>query len=213
LDALDRLSRRLADAVHDEYGDAAQPPLTIAEVYQKLVPYRTVRGELGFGELAEYEHTLLRLLSGERGYVHVELEPVRDELRRELRSANPILGVYRDYAAVGVRLGAGAPEVAAPAAPAPAARPAEPPHAETAVAPEPLPAPAPVRGVPPVAPRPVGCRSCAEPLPQGREVRFCPFCGTSQHPVPCRDCGTPLEPEWGFCIRCGAARHSAAAPR
>ncbi|HEX2094194.1 MAG TPA: zinc ribbon domain-containing protein, partial [Longimicrobiaceae bacterium] len=66
------------------------------------------------------------------------------------------------------------------------------------------PIPAPVEPLPPRPPRrPTLCRSCRSPLPEGREVRFCPFCGVTQVALPCQGCGEPVEPEWKFCIGCG----------
>ncbi|HEV2130455.1 MAG TPA: zinc ribbon domain-containing protein [Longimicrobiaceae bacterium] len=225
-DALDRLYQRLADAVRREHAGATDRGLTIAEIYQHLVPYRGVRAELGFTELAEYEHTLLRLLAGERDYVQVDLAQVREEFQRELRAANPILGMYRDYAAVGVHLNpATLPAAAAPAArtdvptpPFPPARGAA--EERTLVAPSAPPAasPAPAKAASPVEEAPPArtsdlCRSCGEALPLARESRFCPHCGESQKMAPCRACGTALEPEWKFCIRCGYPRRAAAPPR
>jgi len=98
-DLVERLYRRLVEAV------SAWPPadtgaLTIADLYQHLIPYRAVRGELGVLELAEYEDALLRLLVGEGGFVHVLDEDVQREIAQELGARNPILGIYRDYAAV-----------------------------------------------------------------------------------------------------------------
>lgn len=227
-DVLDRLHQRLVDAVRREHPGAADRALTIAEIYQHLVPYRGVRAELGFTELAEYEHTLLRLLAGERDYLRVDLAQVREEFQRELRAANPILGMYRDYAAVGVHLNpATLPAAAAPAArmdvstppfppargaadertlsapPAPPAAPSAEPKAASRHATEEAP---PARSGDP-------CRSCGELLPLARESRFCPHCGESQKMAPCRACGTALEPEWKFCIRCGYPRRAPAPPR
>lgn len=193
MDALDRLYRRVADSLLR----ASDSGVTVGDLYQSIVPYRLVRGELGFGELAEYEHALLRLLSGERDYLVVERPEVQEEFRRELRTPNPILGVYRDYAEVGVFLNPFAPEPSqadltappppAPAAPAPAqAAPAEPP--------------------PPPKPRPKPCPGCRAALPTDREVRFCPFCGKCLAPVPCAECSSMLEPEWSFCATCGWPR-------
>lgn len=87
---------------------------TVGDIYQRLIPYRAVRGELGIMELADYEHALLRLLAGERGYVSLGEERARAEFVAELSSPNPILGVYRDYAAATVRV-AGQGESAPPA--------------------------------------------------------------------------------------------------
>jgi hypothetical protein len=129
MDALDRLYFRLRQALAGRPSDRS---VTIAEIYQQLVPYRAVRGELGYSELAEYEHALLRLLGGERGYAQVDVASVQEEIQRELRSPNPILGLYRDYAAVDVRISAAAaartiPPSTAPAAAAPASTVARPP--------------------------------------------------------------------------------------
>ncbi|HEX2191501.1 MAG TPA: hypothetical protein VHG51_21495 [Longimicrobiaceae bacterium] len=136
MDPLDRLYWRLVEVLRRERPDTSWE-LTIAEVYQQLVPYRAVRGDLGFAELPEYEHALLRLLAGERGYLSLEIPEVQEEMQRELRASSPILGLYRDYAAVVARLNpAPPPRAAAPAEdvtqdppppppqPAPPARPA-----------------------------------------------------------------------------------------
>jgi hypothetical protein len=216
MDSLDRLYRRIADVLLREPGTA----VTVGDIYQHLVPYRTVRSELGFGELAEYEHALLRLLSGERDYLVVERADVQEEFQRELRTTNPILGVYRDYADVGVYMNPYAPEPAAPDLTAP-----PPPPVSTAStspstprgrrasegdADEPgvvLDLPAPERpAAPPQRPRPRACTGCRSTLPPGRDVRFCPFCGKCLAPIPCPECSTTVEPEWRFCITCGWPR-------
>ena len=191
MDALDRLYRRVADVL------LRQPDtqVTVGDVYQNLVPYRLVRSELGFSELAEYEHALLRLLAGERDYVIVERPEVQEELQRELRATNPILGIYRDYSSVGVYLNPFAPEVGA-----------------MARAPEPA-APAPVEASRADAPTPAkkassACPGCRTPLPADRAVRFCPFCGKCLVPVPCAECSSMIEPEWRFCATCGWPREA-----
>jgi RNase P subunit RPR2 len=193
MDALDRLYRRVADVL------LRQPDaqVTIGDVYQNLVPYRQVRNELGFSELAAYEHALLRLLAGERDYVIVERPEVQEELACELRAPNPILGVYRDYAGVGVYLNPFAPEVPSSVAPEPAPPPAAAPDAGVATDPRPAAPPAPKRAA---------CPGCRAPLPTDRQARFCPHCGKPLVPVPCGECSQPLEPEWKFCATCGWPR-------
>ena len=47
---------------------------------------------------ADYEHALLRLLSGERDLVRLEPASARDAIERELDSSNPNVGMYREYA-------------------------------------------------------------------------------------------------------------------
>jgi hypothetical protein len=221
MDSLDRLYRRIADVLLREPGTA----VTVGDIYQHLVPYRTVRSELGFGELAEYEHALLRLLSGERDYLVVERADVQEEFQRELRTPNPILGVYRDHADVGVYMNPYAPEPSAPdltAPPPPAVSPAatstprsrrgtegdadEPGVVLDLTSPERPPA------APPPRPRPRACTGCRSTLPPGRDVRFCPFCGKCLAPIPCPECSTTVEPEWRFCITCGWPRDAQPLP-
>lgn len=104
MDLLDRLYARLARELGREPGGSGVARITVGDVYQRLVPYRAVRGDMGIMELAQYEDALLRLLAGERGYLRVEDDEARLELQRELASSNPILGVYRDYAAAPLTL-------------------------------------------------------------------------------------------------------------
>ena len=230
MDPLDRLYWRLVESLRRERPGTSWE-LTVAEIYQQLVPYRTTRVDLGFAELPEYEHALLRLLAGERDYVSLEIPEVQEELQRELRAPNPILGLYRDYAAVVARLNPAPrsrpaappppvpgdvtadPDAPAPAAPAPPstptplpARPPMPDATPRGAAPEPpsmRSAPHPPRAAAPAPPRPALCRACRSPLPDGREVRFCPHCGATQRPLPCAGCGELVEPEWKFCVGCG----------
>ena len=217
MDALDRLYRRVSLALARDPGRA----FSVGDLYQEVVPYRLIRGELGFAELAEYEHALLRLLAGEREYLELERPEVADEFRRELQAPNPILGIYRDYAEVGVQPNPFAPQpgdqTAPPAVvvvPAPEAT-AEPPPGERTDPGAASGAPAPAPPAPP-RPRPKPCPGCRSPLPVDREARFCPFCGKCLVPLPCPDCSAVMEPEWSFCATCGAPRHhdgGSAAPR
>jgi hypothetical protein len=190
MDLLDRLHDRLQAAVRKETDPAADRTLTIAEIYQQLIPYRALRGEMGIHELGQYEHALLRMLAGERDYLRLELPAIQEEFRRELAAPSPILGIYRDYAAVGVVLRP------LPAPPAPAA--ASPPP------------PAPAK---PPAAQPARCRQCAVALPVVADLRFCPACGTEQEPAPCAACGTPMRAGWKFCVRCGTPRATGAPGR
>jgi hypothetical protein len=226
-DSLDRLFSRLVGALAREAPERAAGPVTISEIYQRLVPYRSIRSELEFSELPQYEHALLRLLAGERGYAVIDTPSVQEELARELKAPNPILGVYRDYAAVEVRLR----PAAAPAgddAPAAATGQGGEPLPEldlglprptfvrsSGAAPGDLPPPtsAAPRDPPPprersarVPPAPADCPRCEHALPKGRDVWFCPFCGATQRQMPCGACGALLEPEWAYCIRCGTER-------
>lgn len=97
-EALERLYELLANALEEVRPASFDSPVTVAEIYQELVPYRAVRAEVGFGLNAEYEYALLRLLSGEAGLVRLEPEQARDEILRELRTLSPNVSIYRDYA-------------------------------------------------------------------------------------------------------------------
>jgi hypothetical protein len=204
MDLVDRLHARLTDALRSEPDLSG---LTIGDVYQRLIPYRSVRSELGILELAEYEHALLKLLAGERGYLTLEGDHALAELQAELESANPILGLYRDYSAVVVRLRgeespAGGPSPAAPA-PAPlnasaASNPSAPSQAATTSPPA------------PAHRASLRCGYCDIQLPADPDLRFCPACGRDQVHVRCERCGGRLRDEWKFCIRCGTPRSGAA---
>lgn len=197
MDLVDRLFRKLRDTVGRRPSSAAGEGFTVGDLYQRLVPYRGVRGELGILELAEYEHALLRLLAGERGYLRLEEPRVAEELRKELSSPNPILGIYRDYAGERVDL---VPDAELPTVPERA------PPAERPTVPE-----RPMRPEPPTVPEraaaeTLACHACRAPLPPESDLRFCPACGASQDEAPCAGCGAPLRPDWNFCIRCGTPR-------
>jgi hypothetical protein len=100
-----------------EYLDA---PFTVAEIYQALVPYRTHRDRIGVELNGDYEEALLHLLAGDTEYLVLDSPAARDHIRRELRSRNPNTGVFREFAALTVRLNPRhlddqvAPAVAAP---------------------------------------------------------------------------------------------------
>jgi len=104
-------------------------PFTVAEIYQDLVPYGSHRDRIGASVNGDYEYALLRLLSGEGDYVLMESDPARRRLLDELDAANPNTGIFREYAALDVRLnpvripaGAAPTMAAASPQPPPAAR-------------------------------------------------------------------------------------------
>lgn len=233
------LYHALVDALHARGDASPDRPVTVAEIYQELVPYRGVRETLGFELNADYEHALLRLLSGEGDLLRLEPSTARDELREELQSPNPYVGLYRKFAACDVwvklepRAGAQdtapaaapittapAPEVTAPLTAAPPATPA----ASPAVSPDVVVPPAVV--VPPSdqphaadtasdldpSTLPANCPFCHEAMPTGRVARYCPHCGGDQRSRPCARCGEVLDYAWRYCISCGAAATSGTQP-
>lgn len=209
--SLNRLFDRLRDAAREHAG----APLTVGDVYQHLIPYRSMRSELGIWELAHYEHLLLRLLSGEGDFLELADSRAREDIERELRSNNPILGIYRDFADVPIRFVGVEEDVSLPViepslrgdvvvepAPSEASRPGA--VAASAPAAQDGPEPQAPAGV--AVPAPRGCHTCAEELPEVPGLRFCPSCGSDQVEVPCQACGTRLKEEWNFCVRCGQRR-------
>jgi hypothetical protein len=103
-DSVQRLHRFVVDAVRARRGDPFAQPVTVAEIYQDLAPYRTVRAALGFEMNADYEHALVRMLSGIDGLTRLDPSQARERLKRELDSPNPDVTLYREYAACDVVL-------------------------------------------------------------------------------------------------------------
>ena len=233
-DTLDRFFHALVEALRDRKPADLSAPFTVAEIYQDLVPYRTHRDVLGFEMNGDYEHALLRLLAGQEGYLQMESEHALREIQAELDGKNPDTSLYRDFAAVDVRIVPGMVPPAEPTDDASSAEEADVEDAEissgadTAPAPEELDAlaadaaPAPdtsegsttfVEGAEPGTSRPApggagdgACPWCRSELPDREGLAFCPFCGENQELSPCRSCGAALEADWEFCISCGAQK-------
>ena len=47
------------------------------------------------------------------------------------------------------------------------------------------------------------CPHCANTLPSGRGVTFCPHCGLNVTMAQCPACSSEVEPGWHFCVTCG----------
>lgn len=221
---LARFHRYLVDALQRTRPDPFGRPVTVSEIYQDLVPYREARAALGVDLNADYEQALMGLLAGVGERARLEPETVRDQLRRELESPNPNVAIYRGFAACDVWISPLPPsehqagsEAAVPA-PDPDERPTvdrrwelaeqddAPTHSESPAAPDRPQALSPDAAAAvaySVQPR-QRCAFCNEPLPVGRDVHFCPSCGADQQLRPCNNCGEAVEPEWRFCINCGA---------
>jgi len=103
-DLLQRFHRVLVEEIRAKRPEYLSGPFTVAEIYQNLVPYGTHRDRLGVEMNGDYEDALLRLLAGEGGYLSLESEHALTQLREELETSNPNTGLYRDFAAVDVRL-------------------------------------------------------------------------------------------------------------
>jgi hypothetical protein len=157
---------------------------------------------------------------------------VQKELQRELRTSNPNVSVFRNFAACDVfvalpadfeqRKQSGRPQEAAERAPSAQAAP----NAQTApgngrqtdqaaqarqvpaqpAAPASAAAPAAEAAAAAparAAPAAAVCSACKKPMPRSRNARFCPYCGHDQVRRQCASCQEPLEPAWKFCVSCG----------
>lgn len=237
---VNRLHHALIEALQTRHSFVPDHPVTVAEIYQDLIPYRSVRSALGFALNADYEHTLLQLLAGTDDLARIEPPEVREHLLNELASPNPNVGVFHNYAACDVFVaipkelhdratssvtlnnGKTIPEARKDAesqrrTDRPAA--AKQPDSWEAVlgTPAELDESAAVRAFAAArdasmqrstAAGPSGakaCASCQTPLPAGREIRFCPFCGRDPSLRQCPKCQTRIDSGWHFCITCGTA--------
>ncbi len=203
-DELEPLFAHLAKTLHTSNPNAVVQPIEVASISARWAPYSQVKGALGIPTNEDYEVLLMRLLSGEGGYIFAD-ESLQDDLRREVSSPNPDLTALRTYGAARVSLAREqarrvlkltaeslpvtpvesasrippkrAPLVGDPTAAAPAARAAQVP----------------------------ACQYCGHSLPTGRTVRFCPHCGLNVDRRLCPGCSSEVQSDWRFCITCGRA--------
>lgn len=96
MDDLDRLFQELVDSMRRQRPAALLEPFTVLEVHERLVPYRRVRNALGFRSNEDYEATLSRMLSGERGYLLSEGD-LQPELQGGLGEIVADIRRYRSY--------------------------------------------------------------------------------------------------------------------
>src|SRR6266536_632407 len=206
-DELDRLFERLVQALAQEARVAV--PFPAADVYERLVPYRSNRSRLNVATHQDYEMTVLRLFSGERGYLRLEPGDVRDAMQREVAAANPDPAFFRSFPDARVMVNGRAAERILLAdrayAPPPAAsgdREEEETPSWTGENPIPL-HPLPTKGDSPSGNQ---CEYCGGVLPGSRKVTFCPHCG--QPPagdLKCPACGSEVDVGWAYCVSCGRA--------
>ena len=190
MDDVERLFKLAVNVLADQSPARLRSPVQLADLYLKVIPYKSCKAVLRFDTNQDYEMALLRLLAGQHDLASVEPREAQTAMLREVESVNPDPGAFRQFAAAqvtfsqaGVRRvlqeregGAFAPqETAAPAAP------------EHAAAESPA----------------TRCPHCFEPLPTTRSVVFCPFCGKNVKAIECPQCGSELEPGWRYCVTCG----------
>jgi hypothetical protein len=206
-DDVETLFGRLALALHDANPSLVVQPLEIAELSARWIPYAKVRGELGIPTNEDYELLLMRLVSGEGGFVFAD-ESLQDDLRRELDSTNPDLTALRTYGSARISLAREAVRRALDLDPA--ALPQPPVAVAKAAARPRAPEVSPVGD--PTAPSPLPrttphslCQFCGKNLPSGRAAAYCPHCGLNVTTQLCPGCSSEVAPGWRFCVTCGRA--------
>ena len=216
---VERLHRALVDAIRTSRGEDFAHPITVSEIYQKLLPYRAARAAVGFEMNADYEYALLRLLAGEGDLARLEPIEVQESLRAELESPNPNVSLFRDYANCDVWLTPREEDddddvdIHIEHAPRNGTRfvPVDDDdddeeiftEDELAIEPEDDEEPHAAQAVPMPQTSKHQCSFCGGDLPVGRLVNFCPYCGNDLTRRPCASCGEILDPMWRFCISCG----------
>ena len=128
-DVLERFIETLVEEITVTRPEYLTAPFTVAEIYQDLIPYRSHRVLIGVEMNGDYEEALLRMLSGEGDCLLLDSAVARQEIQKELASPNPNTGLFREFAAVDVRLHPR--RVPLDAAPGPEVRAAEVPAADT----------------------------------------------------------------------------------
>lgn len=94
-DELDRLFECLVEALSEDARLAI--PFPAADLYERLVPYRSNRSRLKVATHQDYEMTVLRLLAGERGLVQLDPPDVREGMQREVTATNPDTAFFRNF--------------------------------------------------------------------------------------------------------------------
>ena len=95
MDELDRLFQRVVRGVRDTRPENLSRSVEVGELLD-LIPYRSVRSEIGVETNDDFAHVVTRFLAGERGYLFVD-DLMQDDLKTELASPNPNLEAYRSY--------------------------------------------------------------------------------------------------------------------
>ena len=103
-EVLERFFEALVKEITVSRPEYLTDPFTVAEIYQDIVPYRSHRDLIGVEMSGDYEDALIRLLCGEGNYLLLDSTVAREEMQKELTSRNPDTGLFREFAAVDVRL-------------------------------------------------------------------------------------------------------------
>lgn len=217
LDDLDRLAFRLSRTVRTQFPQLLSQGFTLTDLEERLLPYRDVRREMADSGPDAFETTLLRLVSGERGYVLTD-PGLQQASLQALAFPSPTLALVREWATTSLRLGdvsgaasgttaSGRPTQALELFPAPSDQSAS--RAGDAKGDAKRDASGGLANVRRVTPargsRAVHahCRYCDSQLPGDRKITYCPHCGMDLTKRQCQACSTELEAHWRYCVTCG----------
>jgi hypothetical protein len=213
MDDLDRLAFRLVRTIRQRFPQLREQGFSLTDLEETLLPFRDARREMANTSADAFEKTMLRLVSGERGYV---ITP--DELSRACHNAlglsSPTMAQVRSWAAECLTLGPAALEIGTERVSGAfdAVRAAGGTIGGGAMLQAIVPGHtvSPSAGVPRMTlsanPRPMplrGCRYCGGRLPDGRQATFCVHCGLDLSKRQCPACSTQLDVAWRFCVTCG----------
>ncbi len=203
MDDLDRLAFRLVRTIRQRFPQLREQGFTLTDLEETLLPFRDARREMADGGAESWEITVLRLVSGERGYIATD-EDLQRACGHALTLPSPTLALVRSWATTSLRLGpaalavgtervSGAFDAVMAADPGLRAVPSFPPSFP----------PSAIVPTPPRSCAVSGCRYCGGRLPEGRKLAFCPHCGLDLSKRQCPACSTQLDIEWRFCVTCG----------
>lgn len=180
LDDLDRLAFRLERTITNRFPELRSTGFRLMDLEESLLPFREARREMADGELATWELTILRLVSGERGYLKAE-EQLARHATLAIGSSSPRLSLVKQWSASTLLLvGKSAPKGTQTGDPG------------SAIA------------FPTISASSANCcRHCKGRLPAVRRVSFCPHCGLDLNIRQCPACSARLEIGWRYCTVCG----------
>lgn len=191
LDDLDRVAFRLTRTVRTQFPQLCTQGFTLGDLEKHLLPFPDVRREMADSSRQAFEIVMLRLVSGERGYVTADRE-LQHASRHALGAPVPSLSLIGEWATASLHLSD--PDSAGPSS-------SEAPEmTDTEIFPVLAPSLSPTRGSKAIH---AWCRYCDGQLPDKCDTKFCPHCGIDQTARQCPACSTELKEGWSFCVTCG----------
>ena len=197
MDDLDRLAFRLVRTIRQRFPQLRAQGFSLTDLEETLLPYREARREMADGSTESWEITVLRLVSGERGYIVTNAD-LQDACRHALTLPSPTMALVRAWSVSSLMLGPSALDVGKErVSGAVDAVTRSNPTARAVIA------PLSIMPAPPTDTARHNCRYCGGRLPDARQLTFCPHCGLDLSKRQCPACSTQLDVDWRFCVTCG----------